>query len=318
MTERIKIFLCLLLYSGALLAANYDEKAGENFNLGLACVRSNDFRSALRSFRQATQYDASFAAAYLNIAACHERLGEFDKARPFYEKALKLESDNANFAFIYAGALLRHGEIYEGKKYLESAVYAEPANPDYVYELGLTCLVLTQKVEAAKCFRAAVDISTNYSAAWFRLGVLELEGKNTNEVLRLLEKVELDCDLAPQAYLLKSRIRKKLKDLPKAESDVRMALKLSKGYEEAYLTLAQILREEKKYREACEMLERVELRSNRSNWSALIGKLYEEWGDERLALGEKETAQTLYRQGLRFLPEDPALMRKSGAASGAK
>ena len=318
MTERIKIFLCLLLYSGALLAANYDEKAGENFNLGLACVRSNDFRSALRSFRQATQYDASFAAAYLNIAACHERLGEFDKARPFYEKALKLESYNANFAFIYAGALLRHGEIYEGKKYLESAVYAEPANPDYVYELGLTCLVLTQKVEAAKCFRAAVDISTNYSAAWFRLGVLELEGKNTNEVLRLLEKVELDCDLAPQAYLLKSRIRKKLKDLPKAESDVRMALKLSKGYEEAYLTLAQILREEKKYREACEMLERVELRSNRSNWSALIGKLYEEWGDERLALGEKETAQTLYRQGLRFLPEDPALMRKSGAASGAK
>ena len=245
-------------------------------------------------------------------------MGEFDKARPFYEKALKLESDNANFAFIYAGALLRHGEIYEGKKYLESAVYAEPANPDYVYELGLTCLVLTQKVEAAKCFRAAVDISTNYSAAWFRLGVLELEGKNTNEVLRLLEKVELDCDLAPQAYLLKSRIRKKLKDLPKAESDVRMALKLSKGYEEAYLTLAQILREEKKYREACEMLERVELRSNRSNWSALIGKLYEEWGDERLALGEKETAQTLYRQGLRFLPEDPALMRKSGAASGAK
>lgn len=318
MSERIKIFLFLLLCTGALWAAGYDEKAGESFNLGLSFVRSNDFRSALRSFRQATQYDASFAAAYLNIAACHERLGEFDKARPFYEKALKLEGDNANFAFIYAGALLRHGEIYEGKKYLESAVYADPANPEYVYELGVTCLVLTQKVEAAKCFRAAVDISTNYSAAWFRLGVLELESKNTNEVLRLLEKVELDCELAPQAYLLKSRIRKKLKDLPRAESDVRMALKLSKGYEEAYLTLAQILREEKKYREACELLERVELKASRSNWSSLLGRLYEEWGDERLALGEKETAQTLYRQGLRFLPEDPELMRKSASLNGAK
>lgn len=318
MLKRITTTFFILLCAGAVSAASYDEKAGESFNLGLACVRSNDFRSALRFFRQATQYDASFAAAYLNIAACHERLGEFEKARPFYEKALKLEEDNANFAFIFAGALLRHGKIYEGKKYLESAVYAEPANPDYVYELGVTCLVLTQKVEAAKCFRAAVDVSTNYSAAWFRLGALELEGGKTNEALRLLEKVELDCDLAPQAYLLKSRIRKKLKDFHKAESDVRMALKLSNGYQEAYLTLAQILREEKKYREACELLERVELKDSRSNWAALLGKLYEEWGDELLAKGEKETAQTLYRQGLRFLPEDPELMRKSAPTEGAK
>ena len=300
------------------MAADYDEKAGAAFNSGLSCVRSNDFRSALRFFRQATQYDASFAAAYLNIGACHERLGEFDKARPFYEKALKLEGDNASFAFIYSGALMRHGKVLEGRKYLENAVYADPSNPDYVYELGVMCLCLTQKVEAAKCFRAAVDISTNYSAAWFRLGVLELEGGKTNEALRLLEKVELDCELAPQAYLLKSRLRKKLGDLDRAESDVRMALKLSKGYQDAYLTLAQILRAKKKYREACELLERVELRSSRGNWAALLGKLYEEWGDEAAASGDMKTAGTLYRQGLRFLPEDPELMGKSASADGAK
>ncbi|MBO7448427.1 tetratricopeptide repeat protein [bacterium] len=318
MLKRIKITFLLVFCASALLAASYDEKAGEAFNSGLACVRSNDFRSAMRAFRQATQYDASFAAAYLNIAACHERLGEFAKARPFYEKALKLDGDNANFAFIYAGALFRHGEVFEGKKYLERAVYADPANPDYVYELGVMCLCLTQKVEAAKCFRAAVDVSTNYSAAWFRLGALELEGGKTNESLRLLEKVELDCDLAPQAYLLKSRLRKKMGDLDKAESDVRMALKLSKGYDDAYLTLAQILREKKNYREACELLERVELKSSRGNWSLMLARLYEEWGDEMLAAGEAETAKTLYRQGLRFLPEDPSLLGKSGSQSGSK
>lgn len=318
MPKKIKIIFFLISCAVAALAADYDEKAGEAFNSGLACVRSNDFRSALRFFRQATQYDASFAAAYLNIAACHERLGEFGKARPFYEKALKLDGDNANFSFIYAGALLRHGDVAGGRKYLENAVYADPANPDYVYELGVVCLCLTQKVEAAKCFRAAVDVSTNYSAAWFRLGALELEGKNTNEALRLLEKVELDCDLAPQAYYLKSRIRKKLGDLDKAESDVRMALKLSKGYEEAYLTLAQILREKKMYREACELLERVELKSSRSNWSLMLARLYEDWGDEKAAAGEEETAKTLYRQGLRFLPEDPSLLGKSAAQSGSK
>ena len=107
-------------------------------------------------------------------------------------------------------------------------------------------------------------------------------------------------------------------DLDKAESDVRMALKLSKGYDDAYLTLAQILREKKNYREACELLERVELKSSRGNWSLMLARLYEEWGDEMLAAGEAETAKTLYRQGLRFLPEDPSLLGKSGSQSGSK
>ena len=97
-----------------------------------------------------------------------------------------------------------------------------------------------------------------------------------------------------------------------------MSLKLSKGYEDAYLTLAQILREKKNYREACELLERVELKSSRSNWSFMLARLYEEWGDERLAAGEKETALTLYRQGLRFLPEDASLLAKSAAQGCSK
>jgi len=159
---------------------------------------------------------------------------------------------------------------------------------------------------------AAVEISTNYSAAWFRLGTLELEGKNTNEALRLLEKVELDCAEAPRAYLLKSRLERRLGELAKAESDVRMALKLSKDYRDAYLTLAQILREEKKYREACELLERVELKSGLGNWAALLGRIYEEWGDSLAEKGDAKTALTLYKQGLRFLPEDPGLLLKSG------
>lgn len=311
MKNLLRTSLFLLLGALTVFAADYDEQAAAAFNSGLAMVRSNDFRNALRSFRQATQFDATFAAAYLNIGACHERLGEFEKGKPFYEKALKLEKDNANFAFIYAGALMRHGLTLEGKKMLEQAVYADPADPDYVYQLGLSCLVLTQKVEAARCFRAAVDISTNYSAAWFRLGMLELEGGKTNEALRLLEKVELDCAEAPQAYLLKSRLERRLGDLPKAESDVRMALKLSKDYTEAYLTLAQILHAEKKYREACELLERVELKNGLGNWAPLLGKIYEEWGDSLMAAGDEKTAKTLYRQGLRFLPEDPSLMKKS-------
>jgi tetratricopeptide (TPR) repeat protein len=308
------VLVCL----SAAAAADYDEQASEAFALGLAQARSNDFRAALRSFRKATQYDAGFAAAYLNIGSCHERLNEFEKARPFYEKAIKLDKDNARFAFIYALALMRNGEPREGLKQLENAVYAAPAEPDYIYELGVAYLCLTQQVEAAKCFRRTVEISTNYGSAWFRLGVMELMGKNTNEALRLLDKVELNCELAPQSYLLKSRILRKRKELKEAESAARMALKLQRGYPEAYQTLAQILREEKKYREAAEILERVELTESRGNWSALLARIYEEWGDEVAANGDKRGAATLYKQGLRFHPEDKRLMEKAGGSEPEK
>lgn len=305
-------FICLAFAAAPLrAAADYNEQAYVAFNQGLAQVRSNDFRSALRSFRKAAQYDSTFAAAYLNIGACHERLNEFDKAKPFYEKALKLDKDNARFAFIYALALKRHGEVYPSLKQLENAVYAAPDDPDYIYELGIAYLCLTQRVEAAKCFRAAVEVSTNYGSAWYRLAVMELEGKNTNEAMRLLDKVELDCELAPQSYLLKSRILRRRKALPEAESAVRMALKLRKGDSEAYLVLAQILKEEKKFREACDILERVELTESKSNWGSLLGRIYEEWGDDMKEKGDAKAAETLYKQALRFLPEDAEILKKA-------
>ncbi|MBO7434814.1 tetratricopeptide repeat protein [bacterium] len=311
----IKITICLLglaLAAAPLRAAeDYNEQAARAFNQGMSQVRSNDFRSALRSFRKATQYDSTFAAAYLNIGACHERLNEFDKAKPFYEKALKLDKDNARFSFIYGMALLRHREVYPGLRQLENAAYAAPDEADYVYELGVAYLCLTQRVEAAKCFRAAVDVSTNYSPAWYRLGVMELEGKNTNEALRLLDKVELNCELAPQSYLIKSRILRKERKLHEAESAARMALKLRKGFPEAYLVLANILKDEKKYREACDIIERVELTETRSNWGEFLGRVYEEWGDYMKEKGDLKAAETLYKQALRFLPEDRELIRKS-------
>ncbi|MBR5902362.1 tetratricopeptide repeat protein [bacterium] len=311
----IKITLALFglwLSSATLLAsADYDEQASLAFNLGMAQARSNDFRSALRSFRKATQYDSTFAAAYLNIGACHERLNEFDKAKPFYEKALKLDKDNARFAFIYGLALMRHKEVYPGLRQLENAVYAAPDDPDYVYELGVAYLCLTQRVEAAKCFRAAVDVSTNYGSAWYRLGMMELEGKNTNEALRLFDKVELNCELAPQSYLMKSRILRRERKLGDAESAARMALKLRKGFSEAYLVLAHILKDEKKYREACDILERVELTEAKSNWGAFLGAIYEEWGDDMNEKGDRKAAETLYGQALRFRPEDQELIRKA-------
>ena len=322
MSVKIKILLALLgmafLFAWEARSADYNEQAAAAFNEGLAQARSNDFRSALRSFRKATQYDSTFAEAYLNIGTCHDLLKEFQKAKPFYEKAIKLDKDNARFAFVYALALMRNKETKEGLKQLENAAYAAPKEPDYIYRLGEAYLSLTQQVEAAKCFRRTVELSTNYGSAWFRLGVMELIGKNTNEALRLLDKVELNCELAPQSYLLKSRILRRRNELAEAESAARMALKLQKGYSEAYLILAQILRDEKKYKEACEILERVELTDGRSNWGALLGRIYEEWGDEEAKLGNAESAKTLYRQGLRFLPEDTELMKKAEGSEPAQ
>ena len=317
----MKKFIWAFLIFGVaafLFGAPFEESAAKAFDKGLDFVQSNDYRRALRYFRQAAQYDPTFASAFLNIGACHERLNEFAEARPYYEKAIELEKDNAKFSYLYALALLRNNCSDEGLKKLEEAVFADPKNPDYIYELGLAHLAKKQKERAKACFIACLDIHTNYHEAYFRLGVLAVEEHNTNEALRLLEKVDLDCPLAHQSFLLRSRLLRSQKRLSEAESLARISLKLSRNFWEGYLNLAQILREEKKYREATEILERVELQELKGNWAALLGRIYEEWGDSLMQAGKEKAAKTIYQQGLRFLPEDENLLKKAGTRQEQK
>lgn len=64
------------------------------YNLGNSLYREGKFKEAIRAYGRVATEDRTFEAKKLyNIANCYMQMGQFDKAKEFYEKSLKIQDD---------------------------------------------------------------------------------------------------------------------------------------------------------------------------------------------------------------------------------
>jgi Tfp pilus assembly protein PilF len=87
------ILLLTALAAPAYADARSDAKAHVEF--GIAVAQRGLWKEALYRWEKATQLDPTYAAAFNNLAVGYEHEGMLDKAAEAYERALKLEPNNA-------------------------------------------------------------------------------------------------------------------------------------------------------------------------------------------------------------------------------
>jgi Tfp pilus assembly protein PilF len=73
--------------------ARSDAKSQVEF--GISVAQRGLWKEALYRWERATQIDPTYAAAFNNLAVGYEHEGMLDKAAEAYERALKLEPNNA-------------------------------------------------------------------------------------------------------------------------------------------------------------------------------------------------------------------------------
>ena len=83
--------LFLLLGSGSSLAAN---KSAQEVKFGIDVAQRGMWREALFRFQKAVEDDPQNPSALNNLAVALEQVGEFQKARENYERALELKPDD--------------------------------------------------------------------------------------------------------------------------------------------------------------------------------------------------------------------------------
>ena len=92
-----RLLIIVLLMAGltgvAYADARSDAKAQVEF--GIAVAQRGLWKEALYRWERATQLDPTYAAAFNNLAVGYEHEGMLDKAAEAYERALKLEPNNA-------------------------------------------------------------------------------------------------------------------------------------------------------------------------------------------------------------------------------
>ena len=90
----LPVVLILTALSGVAYAdARSDAKAQVEF--GIFVASKGLWNEAIHRWERATQIDPTYAAAFNNLAVAYEHEGKLDKAAEAYERALKLEPNNA-------------------------------------------------------------------------------------------------------------------------------------------------------------------------------------------------------------------------------
>ena len=93
-TRLLPVVLLVTALSGVAYAdARSDAKAQVEF--GISVAAKGLWREAIYRWERATQIDPTYGAAFNHLAVAYEHEGQLEKAAEAYERALKLEPNNA-------------------------------------------------------------------------------------------------------------------------------------------------------------------------------------------------------------------------------
>lgn len=123
MRAKSSVIPLLLLFLLAALAAGCGTrridltKSSAQLEFGVKMARTNLWREALFRFERAVEIEPENASALNNLAVAYEGIGEFEKARDIYARALRVDRSNEHIQKNYS----RFVEFYSRNKKREQA-----------------------------------------------------------------------------------------------------------------------------------------------------------------------------------------------------
>lgn len=93
------------------------------YNRGLAYYHQENYKRAILDFERAAAEDDRDSDIYFKLAQCHDNSGAADEARSFYDKAIEMNPDNAEYYDARAALFAKNGDykqaIDDSKKSLQ-------------------------------------------------------------------------------------------------------------------------------------------------------------------------------------------------------
>ena len=152
---------------GKLLEINpYSEIA--LFKLGLVFEKLSDYDSALNCFNKVANLHTDSIIYKYHIGYCYERLGNYKKARIYYDIVEMFSPKGSEVSLFGVGALHARNHYWDCaiKSYEFFESKSQPPNEGLYYRMGITYEKLYKWDEAAIFFEKAIQFSPVVKASW--------------------------------------------------------------------------------------------------------------------------------------------------------
>ena len=221
----------------------------------------------------ALQLDDHLPAAYVTLGKLHTKLDKFDLALQEYQRALRLEPQNADALMGTADTYERMGRIADAEEAFKKAAELRPDDWDGYNSLGVFYNRQGKYAEALAQLQRAAELTPDNSVVYINLAAAYLD-------------------------------RGDAKDLPQAEAALKKSIELGPSYG-AYANLAFLYLSEKRYAESAAMSEKALQLNNKAYlvWANLAGAYQALNQKDKLEVA-RDHAISLLEESVKLKPQD--------------
>lgn len=182
--------------------------------------------------------------------------GRGKEAAGLYQQILRLDGNHPAANHLFGLSQLQQGDVTAAIRHIALALKAQPANPQYLSNMGVALTSAGRSDEAVEVLQRAVAINPASAEAYSNLG---MANRALGRFREAAEAYRHASELRPAEPTFHYRLANALRhagDHFAAEASYRRAIELRPGYVEAYDRLALILVDQGRTDEALELLDR--------------------------------------------------------------
>jgi tetratricopeptide (TPR) repeat protein len=258
-----------------------------------------DLEKAVR-LAEAEDDTGTMASAYHHLGHTYNMEAKYDKAIEFYEKAIALDGENAEYYAGCGSAYLLCGNEDKAEEYFERAIELDPDSEESIKSLKKVCEednTLRQKTMTA--FEEFYDVNVQAHID---------KAKKLDEKEAYAEAID-ECTLALEgdaenfeALFMRGMLYIMIKKLSKARSDYQKLIRLAEAGDDtgrmalAYKCLGDTYRNEGKYDKAIEFYEKAVALDDKD------ASYYQDCGEAYFFGGNKDKAEEYFERAVELNP----------------
>jgi len=165
-----------------------DSTSLERFNNALRLEKEGNYVMAMHEYMAAIESDSSNREAYLNLGSLYSRMNRLGEAMECYRKALEL-GDDYLVHFNMGSLLYKTGEYKQAVLALEKSRRLNGSFTLTLLVMGLSFSRMRNHAAAEACFERVLELDTDNRVALTALAIIELDRKNYEHSLDLIDRI---------------------------------------------------------------------------------------------------------------------------------
>lgn len=165
-----------------------DSTSLERFNNALRLEKEGNYVMAMHEYMAAIESDSSNREAYLNLGSLYSRMNRLGEAMECYRKALEL-GDDYLVHFNMGSLLYKTGEYKQAVLALEKSRRQNGSFTLTLLVMGLSFSRMRNHAAAEACFERVLELDTDNRVALTALAIIELDRKNYEHSLDLIDRI---------------------------------------------------------------------------------------------------------------------------------